>query len=140
MPSNRTRRARQWRPTLDPFRRVALLVGPEHVLLAGAGYHPVGCSMLHMLTEDQHAEVRAAMRSDWLVHGEGLTRWWVEAAPESVGHPWEYVTPGGPGTRPWAWWQFTARGPRRQGESEAAALARLGMLPADERARTRWRR
>jgi len=140
MPTNRSRRARSWRPTIDPFRRVALLLGPEHVLLAGAGYHPVGCGMLHTLTDDQHAEARAAMRTDWVAHGEALTLWWVEARPEAAGDPWVYVPPGGPGTRPWGWWQFSAPAARRQGESEAAVLTRLGVLPADERARMRWKR
>jgi hypothetical protein len=108
MPTNRTRRARRWRATLDPGKRVSL--------------------------------AREAMAKDWAAHGEALTEWWVAAAPEPVGHPWEHVSPGGPGTRPWAWWEFSCPGNRRKGEAEATALARLGVLTADERARMRWKR
>jgi hypothetical protein len=35
--------------------------------------------------------------------------------------------------RPWAWWQFEAPGQAGDGETELAALARLGLLTADER-------
>lgn len=141
MPTNRRRRSRAWSPTLDPFKRQTLLLGPDAVLLAGCGYFPRrSSSTLHMATEDEHAEARAAMMADWRVHGTALTAWWVAATPEAVGKDrWTYVPPGGPGTRPWAWWAF-GPGTRRKGESEPTALARLGVLSAEEKARMRWRK
>lgn len=138
MPSNRTRRPRAWAPQLAPERRVALLLGPERVVFTGpAFYYRAGA---RTASDDEHAEARAAMRADWAVHGAALTAWWIEAKPEPVGHPWETVVAGGPGTRPWAWWEFSCPGARRKGESEAAALARLGVLGAEEKARMKWGR
>src|SRR5918993_3386353 len=50
-----------------------------------------------------------AMRSDWAVHGKRLVAWWIgETEDKPVHHPWLHVLRGGPGTRPWAWWQFCA--------------------------------
>lgn len=140
MPTTRNRRLRRWKATLNPGNRVSLLIGPEHCLLAGSGYYAIGCNNLHTCTEAEHAAAREAMAKDWAAHGEALTEWWVAAAPEPVGHPWEHVSPGGPGTRPWGWWEFSCPGARRKGEAEATALARLGVLTADERARMRWKR
>lgn len=138
MPSSRSRRPRAWAPQLDPYRRVALLLGPERVVFTGSAfYYRAGA---RTASGAEHAEARAAMAKDWAVHGERLTAWWVAAAPEPVGHPWEHVTPGGPGTRPWGWWEFNAAGVRRNGEGEAAALARLAVLGAEEKARMRWGR
>ncbi|MCR5875697.1 hypothetical protein LRS10_16905 [Phenylobacterium sp. J426] len=142
MPSRRTR-IRPWGgPVLDPFKRQSLLRGPDSLLLFGKGYFPGhSASTLDQATAEEHREAEAAMRVDWAMHGASLTTWWVAAAPEAVDpDPWTRVVPGGPGTRPWAWWRFSCPGGRRNGEAEATALERLGVLAAEERARLRWRK
>jgi hypothetical protein len=110
---------------LDDYRLGELLVsGPGGCLLAGVGYMPAQSAA----TLDDHAAAMKAAEEDWAVHGEGLTRWWVEGWPHGT------ITPGGPGTRPWAWWQFSAPAPRSPGETEAAYLKRHRLLLPGEAA------
>lgn len=105
-----------------------------------------------------------ARRAAWFAHRDQLLAFWLQD-PETVNST---PAPGGPGTRPWAWWRYEAPGLRRElgnaplkpcpvsGESfgiplgyrhpgydpddppiyetEAAYLARHGLLTADERA------
>jgi hypothetical protein len=80
-----------------------------------------------MADGDPRAEARR--RAAWERHGEALTAWWVAGLPDDEGPSrFHRVTPGGPGTRPWAWWRYSAPERRRRGESEAAYLRRRGLL------------
>lgn len=124
MPTNRTRRSRQWSPDLDDYKRAELLKGLGASLLAGKGYLP---NQNHSTGADKEA-AWAEARADWSRFGEDLTRWWVAGVSEPMVRPWTWVMPGGPGTRPWAWWEFKAREPRQPDESEADYLSRLGLL------------
>lgn len=64
-------------------------------------------------------------RAAWIEHCERLLAEWIQ----DVRHA---------GTRPWAWWKYDARKPRRlvrgYPESELAYLTRLGLMSAEERA------
>jgi hypothetical protein len=53
------------------------------------------------------------MRADWNEHRVELLDFWIQDPtpwPEHgpSGERFSYVRPGGPGSRPWAWWRFTA--------------------------------
>ncbi len=45
----------------------------------------------------------------------------------------EKLGPREPGTRPAAWWNYEAPGPRLPGETQPEALDRMGLLSDDER-------
>ena len=62
-------------------------------------------------------ESRAAMQKAWEEIGQEVTA--------------EHVTER-PGTRPWAWWQWTSPEPRNESETEAQQLMRLNMCSAVE--------
>ena len=98
-------------------------------------------------------------RADWLEQRDELMAHWMQdpAIWGKTNQPsFAVVEPGGPGTRPWAWWYFDAPEPRpvvgetapgnvatvprqvRRGgavyETERAFLERHGLLSEDERA------
>lgn len=74
MGTNRTKRTRN-HTGLDYWKIQQLLTGDPG--LAGVGYVPAnntsGCS--HW-TDDQWAEVHAAMRADWEKYGKAFMAWW----------------------------------------------------------------
>ena len=77
-----------------------------------------------------------AMRSDWAKYGDALTAWWVgETTQRVLTKPWLFVVPGGPGSRPWGWWEFDAPEDQREDETEVEYLRRHGLLRPGEEAR-----
>lgn len=58
-----------------------------------------------------------AQQAAWKIHEEELVREWAAARP---------------GSRPWAWWWWTAREPRMPSEGEASYLRRLELLVPGE--------
>jgi hypothetical protein len=117
LPTNRTRRSRQWSKELDCYRIFELMKGPDQQRLPGTGYGPV----TEASTE--------AMRQDWALHRERLLHWWVTGENEPAGmKPWTFVPVFVPGTRPWAWWQFDAPEPLGDDETERGYLQRLDLL------------
>jgi hypothetical protein len=132
MPTNRTRRSRFWAPDLDDFRRQELLMGLGYSVLSGKGYLTMPKSAV---TEEDRAAAMQVARADWERHGQALTAWWVAGVPSTQVRPWTWVAPGGPGTRPWGWWTFTAGGHPAEGETEPEALLRLKAWLPGERAR-----
>jgi hypothetical protein len=135
MPTNRTRRTRGWSLGLDDYRRQELLEGPGAALLAGVGYYPqVNAHELDHLPALVQAAARAEMLRDWDLHRTALIAWWTGLAEDAERRrPWRYPRAGGPGTRPWAWWEFDAPETRRDDEAEDEYLDRHGLWLTGER-------
>jgi hypothetical protein len=125
MPTNRKRRARAWSPDLNDYERQLLLDGPEAVLIAGEGFR--GLTHFAASAAERAASMGDA-RAAWVIHGPALLRWWLGEGEDATRKPWAWVAPGGPGTRPWAWWQFDAPEPRDADETQADYLIRHGLL------------
>ena len=113
MPTNRRRRRRARQPGLTDDERKCLLTGwawwerfpygdPRH------DEHP------HHYQSRPFEEARC--RVDWVAHRDELLAYWTQ---DPAG--WDLEThlsfgdpePGGPASRPWAWWMFDAPAPRR---------------------------
>lgn len=125
MPTNRKLRTRSWSPELDDYKWQSLLEGPESILLAGMGYH----RYMDATTDAEREAALEEMRQDWEHHREQLLQWWIGAADDTVRRkPWVFPMRGGPGTRPWAWWEFDAPEAACDGERQADYLTRLGLL------------
>ena len=125
MPTTRTRRARTWSPRLDDYRWAALIEGPDTTLIDGKGYpalHERGASDADKLA------ALAEARADWETHREAILTWFVGVEMDASRKPWIWPAPGGPGTRPWAWWQFDAPEARGADETQGDYLTRLGLL------------
>jgi hypothetical protein len=76
LPTNRTRRRRQWQNELDCYRIEILMNGRKAVPLPGTGYFPAfGRGKAD--TSEQQAEAIEEMRRDWATHRERLLHWWV---------------------------------------------------------------
>ncbi len=88
----------------------------------------------HLLTGHHYGSGfvdEAAAREAWAAHREALMAYWTRSdlTPED-----ESPEPGGPGTRPWAWWRFEAAAePRRR-------LGGVGLGGADDPDAPAWRR
>jgi hypothetical protein len=117
-----TRRAKIRRaPGLDPYRIEQLVNGPElHGPFPDEGYPDT-------------PEGRAEMRADWEHLRDEILQWYVFGKEWWPGIKiWQVVAPGGPGTRPWSWWEFDAPGPLPDDETERDYLIRHGlMLPGE---------
>ena len=59
----------------------------------------------------------ATARADWETHRAELMAYWCQDPAGWTSDPsepqWIQAEPGGPGSRPWAWWTFEAPEPRR---------------------------
>lgn len=66
-------------------------------------------------TEASAFESEAERRGRWQRHREDLLRWWTRGpdAPDPPADRFWARTPGEPGTRPWAWWEYDAPERRR---------------------------
>lgn len=64
------------------------------------------------------ADFKTALEPAWREHGEAILTAWIAARP---------------GSRPWAWWRYSAPEARNEGEPEAAQLRRLRVLTPAER-------
>lgn len=125
---------------LDDHKIEQLLEGPERCLLAGVGY--IGRMFFWDMDHNQKAELLADIEVDWRENGERMVAWWIDLDAEPIcSVPWIFPLPGGPGTRPWAWWEFDAPEDARDGETERDYLLRLGlMLPGEAELPTRDQR
>ena len=84
MPTNRTplRRGRR----LSPGRIKSLLMGPDEVLIAGAGYYNCGCSQVYNLSSAEISAAEAEMAADWALHREYLLAIWRARAVDPNSH------------------------------------------------------
>jgi hypothetical protein len=73
------------------------------------------------------------MRADWERLRDEIIQWSVFGCEPWPNCPlWVFLTPDGPGFRPWAWWKFDAPEPLPEGETQRAYLERHGlMLPGE---------
>jgi|GEM_PF-6090482 len=124
MPTTRTRRSRIWAPDLDDYRKQELVEGLGVCRQAGHGYGLLGEGAL------------ATAQTDWAKHGEPILSWWTGETDERFSQkPWIWPIRGGPGSRPWAWWEFDAPEAREADEAEADYIDRLNLWRRGERAR-----
>jgi hypothetical protein len=140
MPTNRTRRARLWQGKLDDHKIEQMLEGPDRCLLGGVGY--IARVFFWNMDNAQKAELLAEMESDWRVHSQSLLAWWINLDARPIcSVPWIFPVQGGPGTRPWAWWEFDAPEPLPGDETERAYLKRLNLfVPGEAKLPTREER
>ena len=101
MPAPSPYRRRTPSPTLTNEKRSQLLDGDDFLSRAYG--------------DDGWKEAQA--RADWLEWRDELVQFWTQPPPaheaRDAPHGFYNPTPGGPGTRPWAWWYFDAPEPRR---------------------------
>jgi hypothetical protein len=82
------------------------------------------------ITRWRYLVVRKCAAEDWAAFQR---QFWAEHCERVVGHHIRRH----PGTRPDRWWEFSAPGPRRKGESEYDYLERHGLLlPSEQRGRS----
>lgn len=125
MPTNRKRLARHRiaKPMLDPETRSYLLTG----FWFGRN-QPSQDELKHL----------------WLEHRDDLLTFWLQDPDtyrEPPGADFFHEPPGGPGTRPFAWWRWSAPAPRKvirpnhadEFETEFTHLARRKLFTAGER-------
>lgn len=113
MPSTRKRTRRPRRVDTEPWM--------TEFLLHGRCLRPDGSRSLAPLLYRREYDgcfARTAAAELWAERREELMAAW------ALEHP---------GSRPWAWWTFTAPEPRPEGEPEVEYLARHGLLTAGER-------
>ena len=117
MPTKRRRRPQGRREAFAPQHR--------HQLLTGHDYFDDAYG-LNLPPEYRFDE--AAARADWEDYREELMAWWLQdptAWRRENGRPVGFynLEPGGPGSRPWAWWAF-------EGPDDARLV--FGLAPIDE--------
>jgi hypothetical protein len=124
VPSKRTVRTRDWRPTLSPYQEYELLTG--ELVYPVRGYSGYGDG----IGKDLTAFIGPEMRHDWAHHRDALLAFWI-SGESTTRLPWLFAS-GGPGTRPWAWWELEDHPEPGEDESEAAYLTRLSLwLPGE---------
>lgn len=96
-------------PSLDPARRQQLLTGFSPWLSTGPAEDPDSWQQL------------------WRRHWAELLSWWTQDPADHEGPG----SPGGPGTRPWGWWEYDAPEPRRILDRHEATrtCAEAGIVP-----------
>ena len=110
MPANRVRTRRSRTPGYEVRHRYQILTGGDFFGAYGEGEH-----FDHRTAQVHWQEHRAELLAYWT---QPFEAWRREHGQTSFENP----EPGGPGTRPWAWWEFEAPGPRRRVGGTGAAL------------------
>jgi hypothetical protein len=120
-----TRRAKLRRPGFEPQHRAQLLHG--HDFFGDAYGETIG----HRSRTRGIFDADAA-RADWVENREELLAYWLQDPTRWQRDPdvsgFHQPEPGGPGSRPAAWWWFDAPAPRRSSPG-GGSRARRGQSP-----------